>query len=545
MMSIQALRGVRVRRDARRHAGLRGTDTGTTLVLAVGAMMLISAMSVVTLGYALSSTEAARRDQDAKTAMAAAQAGIDEYVSRLTADSSYWTQGNSDTTNPAFTAGQRVQGSVNGATYTYQVLSTMASTATDGTIRLLSTGTSSPGAGHPNVSRTLITTLKVTSFLQYLYLSDIEVVDPAIVGSPSACANYYYAGRSSLTTCSNIQWGSSDVVNGPLHSNDALQINGSVNFTNTRTESSWPAISSGSVSKTWWGTQNPPLTGRSPVYAASVSLPSTNSSLLNYVSPDVNGTGTTGAGCYYQGATEIIFQGASMRIRSPMTSRADTPSRCLNVATRSQWQIISPIPPVIYVDSATSGSCTTGNTAAFTYPRAGESYTTGSSSAVSWGPAINYHCKRGSVYVQGVVASATTVATADDVVVTGNLTVDSLSGSTVVGLIAGNCAWVYHPVNASGNNIGTPVTRIDAALLALRHSFLVENWASGNPLGSLTVNGAITQEFRGPVGTSSGSTMVSGYVKNYVYDARLANLQPPYFLQPTSTPWRVVSVVDG
>ena len=38
---------------------------------------------------------------------------------------------------------------------------------------------------------------------------------------------------------------------------------------------------------------------------------------------------------------------------------------------------------------------------------------------------------------------------------------------------------------------------------------------------------------------------VSGYLKNYVYDQRLKNLQPPYFLKPDATPWQVVTVTDG
>ena len=44
---------------------------------------------------------------------------------------------------------------------------------------------------------------------------------------------------------------------------------------------------------------------------------------------------------------------------------------------------------------------------------------------------------------------------------------------------------------------------IDAAILALNHSFIVDNWYCGNPTGTLTVTGAIAQKFRGTVGTFS------------------------------------------
>ena len=46
-----------------------------------------------------------------------------------------------------------------------------------------------------------------------------------------------------------------------------------------------------------------------------------------------------------------------------------------------------------------------------------------------------------------------------------------------------------------------PTVKIDAAILSLQHSFIVDNYQCGAKLGKLTVNGAIAQQFRGPVGT--------------------------------------------
>ena len=65
----------------------------------------------------------------------------------------------------------------------------------------------------------------------------------------------------------------------------------------------------------------------------------------------------------------------------------------------------------------------------------------------------------------------------------------------------------------------------------------------GAPLGNLTVNGVITQEFRGAVGTFSGTPPViqTGYNKNYTYDTRLKYLSPPYFLSPTQSAWQRIS----
>jgi hypothetical protein len=80
---------------------------------------------------------------------------------------------------------------------------------------------------------------------------------------------------------------------------------------------------------------------------------------------------------------------------------------------------------------------------------------------------------------------------------------------------------------------------IDAALLALKHSFIVDNYYCGGTLGTLTINGAIGQHYRGPVGTG-GASITTGYLKNYNYDDRLRRVNPPYFLDPVNSAWRVV-----
>jgi hypothetical protein len=77
---------------------------------------------------------------------------------------------------------------------------------------------------------------------------------------------------------------------------------------------------------------------------------------------------------------------------------------------------------------------------------------------------------------------------------------------------------------------------IDAAILSTKHSWIVDNYKCGNQLGKLTVWGSIAQFWRGPVGQAGGS----GYIKNYNYDDRLANQQPPSFLSPTNaSSWKV------
>jgi type II secretory pathway pseudopilin PulG len=541
-----------------RHGRRRRDDRGSVLVSVLGSMIVISAFLLASLGFALQQAPAARRDQDAKSAIASAEAGIEEYLSRLNADTNYWKQGNGDTSNPAFGAGQVIDGtSGQGGSFRYQVLSTPAQTSSSGVLRLRVTGTSAPAGNGTTVSKSLTVLLRPKAFLDFVYFSDIEVLDPAIVGSNPLCAKHYYDSppRSGRSDCAEVYWGTGDVVDGPFHSNDAVQINGRPTFTNPRTESSWPAIQgAGPTDRTWWtqiGT-NPPLPQYAPRYAPPMALPVGNAALLKQVAPDVDGDGSVGPGCYYTGQTRIIFAGTSMKVLSPSTTSPSTPSRCYDVNHPNLEQTITPIPPLVYVDGTTS-SCTFD---AIGYPRPGEQYTVGSATAIAWqtdpsrgGYSPNYDCSRGSAFVEGNADGQVTVAARDDVVITNDLTAtDGTTGSDIVGLIAGNYVWVYHPVNNGMQNITDPVPHtIDAAVLALRHSYILQNWDQGNPLGSISFRGSVAQEFSGPFATAyPGGTIRNGYPdQSMTYDPRLAYMQPPFFLQPDSSPWAVATVTDG
>jgi hypothetical protein len=49
----------------------------------------------------------------------------------------------------------------------------------------------------------------------------------------------------------------------------------------------------------------------------------------------------------------------------------------------------------------------------------------------------------------------------------------------------------------------------------------------------------VIQKKRGPVGTLSGDTLATGYMKDYRYDARLADSPPPFY--PTTGQYDVKS----
>ena len=55
----------------------------------------------------------------------------------------------------------------------------------------------------------------------------------------------------------------------------------------------------------------------------------------------------------------------------------------------------------------------------------------------------------------------------------------------------------------------------------------------------MTVNGAIAQYFRGAVGTYSGTSVVTGYLKAYTYDDRLKYLLHPSVSSISNAGWEL------
>ena len=149
----------------------------------------------------------------------------------------------------------------------------------------------------------------------------------------------------------------------------------------------------------------------------------------------------------------------------------------------------------------------------------------------------------GSVYVKGTYSKSLTIAAETNLIIDGNITPTGVSdggtppGTTVLGLIASDYVRIYHPCSGSGP-MGGSLTEpwIYAAMLSTDHSFLVDNYNCGSGLGHLNVYGAIGQKYRGIVGTTGGT----GYLKNYIYDERLATEEPPYYLSPLKAGWKIV-----
>jgi hypothetical protein len=163
--------------------------------------------------------------------------------------------------------------------------------------------------------------------------------------------------------------------------------------------------------------------------------------------------------------------------------------------------------------------------------------TNGSDNSTTYGE----EAECGSVYVKGNYSKALTIGAEDDLTINGSITETGVStgsppsGTTTLGLMATRFVRVYHPCTSSNNEEGIKNIWIYAAILSTSHSFLVDNYGCGKALGELNIYGAVAQKFRGIVGTSGGT----GYIKNYIYDERLATDEPPYFLAPLDAGWKI------
>jgi hypothetical protein len=525
-------------------------EQGFALATVMAATVVLMLLATAVLAYGTGSQGISRHDQDWNGSLSAAEAGIDDYVFRLNQNSNYWTYNAGNLPpdgNVAFKQYVPVSGGNTDSYFRYDV--DTSTLKTNGVIKITATGKVN------NTKRTVYASLRRRSFLDYLYFTDYETKDPAsYTGSPFtaaqaqvACAKYYYAGRDSQ--CTNINFTSGDVINGKLHSNDAFQVCGTPHF-NGVTSTSWndPANKRYRVDTTC---TNAPVFANAgdPKLLAPLTMPPSNSAIK---AETAAGTG----GCLYTGPTRIILNNdGTMRVKSPYSVQTNNNANCPVSATTSK-----PIPTngVIYVQNVPSVS---------TDPNYRASCTTHPLGLPITNDKTTYGCKNGDVFVEGTLAGQLTIASENNIDITQNLQYkNGVNGTDLLGLVANNYVEIYHPVSCTSGNSGScnlaatfpsaysgdpspsrtttfgiaspsSPAIVQAAILSVNHSFWVQNYGIGAPLGTLAVTGAISQRYRGPVGTSSGGNPSTGFLKNYVYDQRLSYLSPPKFLDPVASSW--------
>ena len=513
---------------------LRRNEDGHTMIAVVGAIALVSLLVGAALAATNGDLRLTRRDLDDKRAYAAAQAGIADYVFHLNTDNTYWSKctavpsphavnQNGSTTNRRTVPGDTAQYAIELIPATGQTSCSTSNPNTTmlesgsvmtGSFRIRSTGFAN------NAKQSVVATFKRASLLDFLYFTQLETSDPVNYGDPAIiagayqqCTKYLREGRmddpipgsNGNEYCDRIVFVTGDNIDGPLHTNDALQICGTPVFGRTTADS----IEVSSPPTGWTGhcggTNQPNFQGTFVTNAPVLTPPPTNAALQTIA----------GASNTYTGQTTIVLSGTNTII----TSGGTTVTKAI------------PASGVIYVKN---GTCSTSYSPfTITYPT-----TSG--------------C--GNVRVSGSYSGQLTIATENDVIIEDDVT---RSGSGMLGLIANNFIRVKHPVcpssnlgcssgtitsqtlsscNSGVNGTGTQSNlTIHAAMLAINHSFIVDHYNCGASLGELTVQGAIMQKFRGAVGTTGGT----GYLKDYSYDDRLRYQEPPHFLDPIETAWHI------
>lgn len=546
-------------------------DQGFALIAVLGILLAGSALSVAAFAAARGDVHLSRNDQDQKRAYAAAEAGIQDYFFHLTKDNAYWAKCDQpDPSHPALNQSgadplKRRSVPDSEASYAIELIPANGRSQCDvddatGSMIVASGGPMSgtfsvKATGFSNgVSRSVVATFRRRSFLDYLYFTDYETSDPAWYalstrgkptrsgtysyyrgftpsGAPdllswaaAKCPTYWRNGRgdqrfpespdnawqvqtdgrwtdiyTSSVRCTEIQFVSGDFIEGPLHTNDDILVCGSPTF--GRTEQDSIEVSGSGWRQGCWGT--PRIQGTWKPYSPVLTPPPSSTSLKQIVDPAY----------LFRGTTTITLQGGQMTV----TNANLTP------ATQS---VALPSNGVVYVDHDPVAGC-----------------------AVSaYQPLAPYSDPAGCAvtYVRGDYSEDLTIASSKDIVVTGDV---SRVGDKMLGLIADNFVRVYHPTRPDPYNDDDPTDcvenggprniSIEAAILALNHSFTVDGYFCGSPLGTLTVRGTIAQKFRGPVGRGSGSTITSGYYKDYEYDDRLRLREPPHFIDPVQASWRI------
>jgi hypothetical protein len=511
---------------------LRSEDRGIILPIVFGLGLVMLALISTSVSITLSNVKAADNDEDWNAALSAAYAGVEEYQSRLANDATYQKYGNpaapfstgtgstltlptGSNANPAFGIGTggtwaTVKGKdangndiVTGASYRYEIDN--SDYQDKGILHLRSTGRVG------EATRSVMADLKQNGFIDYLYFTNYETLDPLYAGitavdssGKSVCERYAYGSPArSSTTCSEIQFGTNDVFSGPVRSNDRLVI--------CATEFQKGVLSSSTTNpiyKTVSGCSAPTFGVGTVTYAPPIDMPPTNTELKRETRSDLPAD-VPRPGCLYTGPTtisyEIIGGVPKMRVLSPWTKKTNvtaantgtTPAECgtpgnvtnglgsptgavLNVLERNLIFVqavpaaggADPNSPVVGFTPPNFGctSATTTNVSGRSVPvPAGWYYRTSTTNYIARFPTVtgagtevtpsgggtaglkHYDCRAGDVYVQGTLGGQMTIAAENYIYITNDLKFRD-EATDMLGLVGQNAIFVWNPVRVTGFN---------------------------------------------------------------------------------------------
>ena len=149
----------------------------------------------------------------------------------------------------------------------------------------------------------------------------------------------------------------------------------------------------------------------------------------------------------------------------------------INPASPTVSTMPLPANGVVYVDNSGLGSCSGGYVKSQSYTGTGR----GASTAC------------GNAWISGNYSGDLTIAADNDVIIEDDVVRTTGNDGVLLGLIANNFVRVYHPVSGhtgtACTNTGDIGRVVDAAILALNHSFIHDNWYCGAPTGDLGSTG--------------------------------------------------------
>jgi hypothetical protein len=542
-------------------------ESGFTMIMTVIGVTLVALVAAIAVVAANGDSKQAAGSANRQQAYEAAIAGINEYAFHLYADQEYWAKCTQGAATEAAggtlialnemgsTANRRPVPGAGGSTYALEIIPAEGHAKCDpssrqaaqaslleskgtarGTFRVRSTGY------YNGTEVKVMATFKPKSFLEYVYFTQLETSDPVTYGNAELiaaanrqCSKTIYEGRyntqlknlngeslnssgqvttssNSYVYCNAISFVGGDNIQGPMHTNDAFVICEAPTLGRTSAD---PVEVSYPTAPGWFSTRNISHSGSSCTGSSTNFKGTLETSSTPLVPPATNGEleKVAAPSFHYTGEVKVCLEGSTMKVGPGKTCSGSIYSGPL------------PANGVVYASNGTG--CTSE------YTPTNVSYSTTASAC-------------GNINIEGTFAKPLTIGAANDVIITNNL--KKASEEAMLGLVANNFIRVYHPVElvhplsnpssteCKANTTGSITNlEIEAALLAINHSFIVDNYMCGAKLGTLTVKGAIAQKYRGAVGTT-GSTG-TGYIKEYVYDDKFRTNEPPEFTSPEKTAW--------
>ncbi len=395
-------------------------EDGFTLIVAILVLFIASLLVTAVFVSTGGDVKLTRTDTSQKQAYYAAMAGISAYKYELNTSANYWKTCPSIAETAVAGAGEEK--------YKVKTLPAESTSSTEsqckegrqsailetsgsaiGTFRIESTGIYGTGANR--VTRSLIATFTHPGFLDYVYLTNYEVLDPAAQEPEPIHCEHYYKERVAngwTSECGTIEFAPEDKINGPMHTNDAAAIcaEGTKEPTFGRNKSDKIEMNGGHYAAGGSCKNTPNILGTYTESGPTLTPPETDSELLE--------------------TADYRFPG-----RTSLELKKGNPNTIAIINKKGESET-KPFPAngVIYV--ANEGSCPVKYTP----------YNT------------NYTGEEdcGNVYVKGEYTESLTIAAQNDVIINGPITTTTEgaekkpTGSATLGLIATNFVRIYHPV---------------------------------------------------------------------------------------------------